>query len=280
MMDIPIEVREFIKRALTEDIGHGDLTTNLTIDQTSSCQARVISKDKMIIAGLPFFCEVFNQVDPSIKISIDINDGKTANYGEIIVKLIGNTASILKGERVALNILQRLCGVATMTMGLVQRLEGLKVKVVDTRKTTPCMRFMEKYAVRIGGGYNHRYGLFDGILIKDNHIKASGGIINAVKKARLCHHLLKIEVEVSNFDELDQAIIAGADVIMLDNMSCSDMKKAVDIVRSSDKAILIEASGNVTIDNIRDIGMTGVDIISAGCLTHSVKAGDISLKIV
>ncbi|MBF0473885.1 MAG: carboxylating nicotinate-nucleotide diphosphorylase [Nitrospirae bacterium] len=279
-MDIPIEVREFIKRALSEDIGYGDLTTNLIIDNTLKGEAVLISKERMVIAGVPFFCEVFNQVDPNINVYIIKNDGEISDNGELIVKLFGNTASILRGERVALNILQRLCGVAGMTRALMEKIAGTDALVVDTRKTTPGMRFMEKYAVRVGGGNNHRFGLFDGILIKDNHIKAAGGIANAVKKARHGHHLLKIEVEVTNFNELNEAIAARADVIMLDNMTIDNMKEAVDIIRASDKGILIEASGNVGIENIRDIATTGVDLISAGCITHSVKAGDISLKMV
>jgi len=279
-MDIPIEVKEFIKRALAEDIGHGDITTILTIDEALNTEAELISKERLIVAGLPFFCEVFNQVDSEIKVSIIKNDCEIADKGEVIAKISGNTASILRGERVALNILQRLCGVAAETSSLIKKIEGLDVLVVDTRKTTPGMRFMEKYAVRAGGGSNHRYGLFDGILIKDNHIKASGGITMAVKKAAKGHHLLKIEVEVSNFVELDEAINAGVDVIMLDNMTIADMKESVRIIRTMDKGILIEASGNVGIENIREIALTGVDIISAGCITHSVRAGDISLKMI
>lgn len=279
-MEIPIEVREVIRSALIEDIGHGDLTSILTIDETLNSNAELISKERQTIAGLPFFCEVFRQVDPKIVVSILIKDYEIAERGDVIARLSGKTVSILRGERVALNILQRLCGIAARTSALTKKIDDLDVRVTDTRKTTPNMRFMEKYAVRVGGGSNHRFGLFDGILIKDNHIKASGGIISAVKKARQGHHLLKIEVEVTNFNELNEAIEAGADVIMLDNMPISDMKEAVRIIRVREKKILVEASGNVDEDNIRDTALTGVDIISAGCITHSVRAGDISLKII
>lgn len=191
--------------------------------------------------------------------------------------MYGKTGDILAGERVSLNVLQRLSGIATLTDAYVKQVKGLNVKIIDTRKTTPCMRFMEKYAVRIGGGCNHRFGLFDAILIKDNHIEAGGGIRKAVSLARKGYHLSKIEVEVGNVKDLRNAIDAGADIVMLDNMAVSDMRKAVEI---SNGRVLLEASGGVRLKNVRDIAETGVDFISVGALTHSAPAVDISLKIV
>jgi nicotinate-nucleotide pyrophosphorylase (carboxylating) len=205
------------------------------------------------------------------------SDGKTVSSGDVLAEISGRTRTILLGERVSLNILQRLSGIATLTSMFVQEITGLSTRITDTRKTTPCMRFMEKYAVRMGGGYSHRFGLFDGILIKDNHIIAAGSIREAVQQARRGHHLSKIEVEVSNLDELNQAMNAGADVVMLDNMSVPDMREAVKLTRGR---VLLEASGNVSLDNVRAIAETGVDFISVGAITHSAPSADISLKLV
>ena len=197
--------------------------------------------------------------------------------GEVIAEISGNARSLLAGERISLNILQRISGIATMTRAYVEKVSGLPVKIADTRKTTPGMRFMEKYGVKIGGGVNHRFGLYDGILIKDNHIKIAGGVGKAVGLTKNARHLLKIEVEVKNFDELREALNAGADVIMLDNMSVDEMKEAVTIAKGR---AVIEASGNVNLENIRGIAETGTDIISIGALTHSARAVDISMKII
>jgi nicotinate-nucleotide pyrophosphorylase (carboxylating) len=206
-----------------------------------------------------------------------LHDGDRIRKGDIPAEVYGETGDILAGERVSLNILQRLSGIATLTAAYVKRVKGLKARIVDTRKTTPCMRFMEKYAVRMGGGCNHRFGLFDAILIKDNHIAAAGGIRKAVSMARKGHHLSKIEVEVGDMNGLKSAIDAGADVVMLDNMTVGDMKKAVAI---SNGRVLLEASGGVRLENVRDIAETGVDFISVGALTHSAPAVDISLKTI
>jgi nicotinate-nucleotide pyrophosphorylase (carboxylating) len=205
------------------------------------------------------------------------NEGVNVIKGDVVAEVHGKTRAILSGERVSLNILQRLSGIATLTSMYVHKIKGLKAKIVDTRKTTPCQRFMEKYAVRMGGGGNHRFGLFDGILIKDNHIEAVGSIKEAVKLAKSSHHLAKIEVEVENLYDLKEAIKAGADIVMLDNMSVSDIKEAVKI---SNGRVLLEASGGVKLENVRDIAEAGVDLISVGALTHSAVAVDISLKIV
>ncbi|MCE5194557.1 MAG: carboxylating nicotinate-nucleotide diphosphorylase [Nitrospiraceae bacterium] len=279
-MKIPYSVKEIIRIALDEDIGNGDITTSLLIPEDSESRALLIAKGQFVVAGMPFIKEVFLNLDNAIRIDVLINDGSTATKGAVITEITGKTKAILSGERVCLNILQRLCGIATLTNMFVEKIKGLDAKIVDTRKTTPGLRFMEKYAVRCGGGSNHRFGLFDGILIKDNHIEAVGSISKAVSIAKKMHHLGKIEVEVENLNDLKQAVDSDADIVMLDNMSLKDMKDAVRIVKASGKQILLEASGNVNLDNVRAIAETGVDLISIGALTHSAEAADISMKIV
>jgi nicotinate-nucleotide pyrophosphorylase (carboxylating) len=276
-LDIPPSVINMIYSALEEDIGQGDVTTNLLIPEDNKSKAHFIAKGKFILAGIPFAREVFSILDPSIAFKTHCSEGESVKAGEVIAEISGNTNVILKGERVSLNILQRLSGIATLTGKYAEKIKGLKAKILDTRKTTPCMRFMEKYAVRAGGGYNHRFGLFDGILIKDNHIKTSGSIKKAVREAKKGHHLLKIEVEVKNLKELKEAIESGADIVMLDNMSVHDMKEAVKIAKNR---VMLEASGNISLENVREVAETGVDLISVGALTHSAPAVDISLKIV
>ena len=276
-MEIPPSVINIIYSALEEDIGQGDVTTNLLIPEDRKSKAHCIAKDNFVLAGLPFVREVFMILDHSILFKTLYNDGSKVKKGNIIAEISGKTCVILKGERVSLNILQRLSGIATLTNRYVEKTRGLKAKIVDTRKTTPCHRFMEKYAVKVGGGYNHRFGLFDGILIKDNHIKTLGSIKKAVREAKKGHHLFKIEVEVKNLKELKEAIESGADIIMLDNMSVRDMKEAVKIAKGR---VMLEASGNISLENVREVAETGVDLISVGALTHSAPAVDISLKIV
>lgn len=276
-MEIPPSVTDLLRRALEEDIGPGDITTSLVVSRGRKSKARYLAKEDFILAGLPFAGEVFRLLDPSIKFKMFFHDRARVNNGDILAEVYGKTGDILAGERVSLNVLQRLSGIATLTDAYVKQVKGLNVKIIDTRKTTPCMRFMEKYAVRIGGGCNHRFGLFDAILIKDNHIEAGGGIRKAVSLARKGYHLSKIEVEVGNVKDLRNAIDAGADIVMLDNMAVSDMRKAVEI---SNGRVLLEASGGVRLKNVRDIAETGVDFISVGALTHSAPAVDISLKIV
>jgi len=276
-LEIPPSVINIIYNALEEDIGQGDVTTNLLIPEDRKSKAYCIAKENFVLAGLPFVHEVFRILDPSILFKTLFNDGSKVKKGNIIAEVSGKTCVILKGERVSLNILQRLSGIATLTNRYVEKTRGLKAKIVDTRKTTPCHRFMEKYAVKVGGGYNHRFGLFDGILIKDNHIKTLGSIKKAVREAKKGHHLFKIEVEVKNLKELKEAIESGADIIMLDNMSVRDMKEAVKIAKGR---VMLEASGNISLENVREVAETGVDLISVGALTHSAPAVDISLKIV
>ncbi|MBF0319633.1 MAG: carboxylating nicotinate-nucleotide diphosphorylase [Nitrospirae bacterium] len=276
---IPPFVMDSIRNALIEDIGHGDITTTLTIDEVSRSEAELIAKEELVLAGLPFFEAVFYIVDPDVEIKRLKDDGQLIHKGSRIVSLRGSTRSILMAERVALNILQRLSGIATLTRQFVETVSGLPVRIVDTRKTTPNMRHMEKYAVRAGGGGNHRFGLYDGVLIKDNHIAACGGITKAVERVARAPLLTKIEVEVKNIEELKEALATRADVIMLDNMEPEAMRQAVALAKTLKSGVLIEASGNVTIQNIREIAATGVDIISTGYITHSAKAADISLKI-
>jgi nicotinate-nucleotide pyrophosphorylase (carboxylating) len=229
------------------------------------------------VAGIDVFREVFLFLDESIQFSCNCEDGRVVKKGGILAEVSGNLGSILTAERVALNFFQRMCGIATLTRQYIDEIKGTPAKILDTRKTMPGLRCLDKYAVRIGGGTNHRSGLYDGVLIKDNHIAAAGGISKALARVRgHIPHTLKIEVEVKNLQEVEEALIAGADIIMLDNMTNEDMRKAVAFVKGK---VPLEASGNVTLANVKQIAETGVDFISVGALTHSVPASDISLKI-
>ncbi|MFZ5988500.1 MAG: carboxylating nicotinate-nucleotide diphosphorylase [Bacillota bacterium] len=271
------EVDRIIINALKEDIPSGDITTDNIISENSVSEALLISKDTGVIAGLDVAKRVFELLDDKVDFKKMIEEGQTVKYGDIIAKLKGNTRALLKGERTALNLLQRLSGIATKTRQLADRIKDLPSKVVDTRKTTPGLRILEKYAVRIGGGYNHRFCLSDGVLIKDNHIKAAGGIIKAIELVRdRIPHTIRIEVETETIEQVFEALNGKADIIMLDNMGLDKMIEAVKIING--KAIT-EASGNVNFDTIYDIASTGVDIISVGGLTHSVNAFDVSMKI-
>lgn len=275
----PEYLKKFISLSLQEDIGSSDITSELTVGSDLRCSAEITAKEDCIVAGMPFVGLVFSMLDSSIRVEQIIQEGSAASSGDLIAAISGNARAVLSGERLALNILQRLCGVATLTSMFAKAVASTSVKVTDTRKTTPGMRYMEKYAVRIGGGYNHRAGLYDGLLIKDNHIKVCGSITKAVSACKKASHLIKIEVEVTTLDELKEAVSAGADVIMLDNMSINDMRTAVQYVRKKSNSILIEASGNIALENINSIASTGVDLISSGSLTHSAKAADISMNI-
>jgi len=276
-MEIPPQAMEIIYHALGEDIGPSDITTSTLIPENSESRALFVAKGNLVLAGIPFIKEVFLLLDPSISFQSFFDEGAKVKKRDVIAEVVGKTHAILQGERVSLNILQRLSGIATLTSKYVEKVKGLKTKIFDTRKTTPCYRFMEKYAVRMGGGHNHRFGLFDGIIIKDNHIEAVGSIRKATEMLKTKHYLHKIEVEVENLHDLKEAISAGADIVMLDNMSPKDIKEAVKIVKGR---LTIEASGNITLDNVRKIAEAGVDFISIGALTHSAVASDISLKIV
>jgi len=272
-----MNLRKLIEQALAEDIGPGDITSEATIRAESVSIAVIIAKQDLVLAGLDVSRAVFHCLDPDIQVSVFAKDGDKIIAGMEIAKLSGGTRALLAGERVALNLLQHLSGIATLTTNYVDKCRGFKAGVLDTRKTIPGMRQLEKYAIRVGGGKNHRFGLFDGVLIKDNHIKAAGGIARAVESVRKsAHHLLKIEVETKTLDEVREALAVKADVIMLDNMPIDVMRDAVKMI---DGRALVEASGNVTLDTIRQIAETGVDFISSGSLTHSAPAADISMKI-
>jgi nicotinate-nucleotide pyrophosphorylase (carboxylating) len=276
-MYLPPRVIDFIEQALREDLGSGDITTNMLIPPDHFSTARLVAKSGFVLAGLPVAREVFSVYDCTVAFRALKDEGSDVRKSDVIAEISGPTRSLLVCERVALNILQRLSGIATLTSRFVKKTEGLRARILDTRKTTPGMRYLEKYSVQTGGGQSHRMGLYDGILIKDNHIRAAGGVKEAVKLARKGSHLLKIEVEAGTLEEVREALEAGADVIMLDNMPVPDMKRAVRLARG--KAIL-EASGNVTLRNVRDIAATGVDLISIGTLTHSAPAVDISMKLI
>jgi nicotinate-nucleotide pyrophosphorylase (carboxylating) len=276
-VDIPSSVVELIRHALEEDIGHGDITTSLIVPPENTSRALYIAKGSFVLAGIPFAREVFSILDPETTFTAFYHDGAKVSRGDVLGEVSGKTRILLAGERVSLNLLQRLSGIATLTSEFVDRVRGTKARIVDTRKTTPGLRFMEKYAVKMGGGLNHRFGLFDGILIKDNHIEEIGSITEAISKAKAGHHLAKIEVEVENLKDLLEAIEAGADIIMLDNMPPDAMAEAVKLAGGR---VTIEASGNMNLSNVKEVAEAGVDLISVGALTHSAIAADISMKIV
>jgi len=270
-------VRRIIETALAEDIGTGDVTTKATVSRDKKGKAGAHAKSDFLLAGIDVFAETFLFLDGNIKIKKNYPDGAAVKSGDIVAEISGRLAVILQAERVALNILQRMCGIATLTEKYVKAVAGTKAKILDTRKTAPGMRLLDKIAVKTGGGFNHRMGLYDGALIKDNHIAAAGGITAAVTAQRkMLPHTLKIEVETKNLREVEEALCCGVDIIMLDNMTPAEMKKAVALI--SGRA-LSEASGNVGLHNVATVAATGVDLISVGELTHSVRAADISLKI-
>ena len=269
-----------VKQALLEDIGEGDVTTRSCVREDINGVARIVAKEDGVLAGLFVAKEVFKQIDESMVFTATLEEGQAFSEGDTLLTIEGRASSILMAERVALNFLQRLCGIATLTRKYVEEIDGLRCKIVGTRKTTPTLRCLEKYAVRLGGGFNHRFCLSDGVLIKDNHIAACGSVTEAISRARMyAPHTLKIEVEVTDFDELKEALEAGADVIMLDNMTVSQLKEAVGLARSIRPDVVLEASGGVNLENVREIAATGVDVVSSGTLTHSYKSIDLSLKL-
>ncbi|QQE74591.1 carboxylating nicotinate-nucleotide diphosphorylase [Brevibacillus composti] len=271
------ELQRKIEDWLQEDIGFGDVTTMSTIPETEEGVGILYAKEAGIIAGLPVAAEVFAAVDPSLSFMARVQEGARVEKGEQIAEVSGSVRSILSGERLALNLLQRLSGIATRTREYADAVAGTKARVVDTRKTTPGLRMLEKYAVRVGGGHNHRYALYDAVMIKDNHIKGAGGIAEAVAAARAAiPHTMKIEVEAESLAQVQEALDAGADIIMLDNMAIPEMTEAVALIGGR---AVVEASGGVTLETIGGIARTGVDVISVGALTHSVKALDISLDL-
>lgn len=267
---------DLIRQALAEDLGTGDITSEATIPAESTSEAVILAKQHLVLAGIDVAREVFRYLDPGIQFSPFAKDSDVIHAGTELARLSGSTRALLAGERVALNLLQHMSGIATLTAAYVDKIEGLKAEVLDTRKTLPGLRQLEKYAVRMGGGKNHRMGLYDMILIKDNHITAAGSITKAMASARKKAGQLKIEVETGNLNEVREALASKADIIMLDNMPLDLMSEAVQVIKGQ---ALVEASGNVTLDTIRAIAETGVDYISSGSLTHSAPAADISMKI-
>lgn len=270
----------FVQQALEEDLREGDHTSLSTLPIDKLGEAKMLVKENGIIAGVEVAVEIFKLIDPSLVVEVFITDGAKVNVGEIVLFVKGSIHSILKAERLVLNVMQRMSGIATRTSEYVAKLAGTQAKVLDTRKTTPLLRFLEKESVKIGGGVNHRFGLYDMILIKDNHVDYAGGITNAVKNAtdykKNNNIRIPIEVEVRNFEELKELLTtAGVDRVMFDNFSPQDVKEAVDLVGGR---LITEASGGITLDTIRDYAVTGVDFISVGALTHSVKSLDLSLK--
>ena len=271
-----LQADHLILEAIKEDISSEDVTTNSVMKEAVAGEVDLICKQDGIIAGLEVFERVFTLLDPDTKAELYCKDGEEVKNGQLMGKVKGDIRVLLSGERVALNYLQRMSGIATYTNSVAKLLERSKIKLLDTRKTTPNMRIFEKYAVRAGGGYNHRYNLSDGVLLKDNHIGAAGSVTKAVQMAKeYAPFVRKIEVEVENLDMVKEAVEAGADIIMLDNMSPEDMKKAVELI---DGRAQTECSGNVTKENIARLTEIGVDYISSGALTHSAPILDISLK--
>ena len=276
MITTKLNVDELILMALREDISSEDITTNSVMREKKNGRVQLICKQDGIVAGLHIFKRTFELLDENISVKMYFKDGDSVKNKDIIAEIEGDVRVLLSGERTALNFLQRMSGIATYTNNVVKLLEGSSVKLLDTRKTTPNMRIFEKYAVKMGGGYNHRYNLSDGILLKDNHINAAGGVAEAIKMAKeYTSFVRKIEVEVENLEMMKEALDAGADIIMLDNMIPEMMKKAVAMATGRAET---ECSGNITKENIKTVIETGVDYISSGALTHSAPILDVSLK--
>ena len=273
-----ILIDKIIEQALLEDIGTGDITSESIVPYGLKAKGIIKTSEEGVVAGLNIACLVFRKLDSEIIFQEKIKDSTKVARGKVLAEITGSARTILKGERVALNFLQRMSGIATITSKFCQEVKDLPVRIVDTRKTTPGLRILEKYAVRMGGGYNHRFGLYDAVLIKDNHIAVAGGIKSAVNSVRKqISHTVNIEVEVENLSQLQEALEMKVDIIMLDNMNLDTMREAVKIVKSK---ALIEASGGIALEKVRKIAQTGVDLISIGALTHSVKSLDISMEII
>ncbi len=271
-------IERIIENALAEDMPFGDITTDSIFTGKEKSEAVMVAKEAGVVAGLWVAAMVFRKIDEEVIFLEKVEEGEKVESGTIIANISGRSASLLKGERVALNLLQRMCGIATITRRFADKLSSTETVIADTRKTTPGLRILEKYAVRTGGGTNHRFSLSDAVMIKDNHIKAAGGIREAVLKVRKSiPHTASVEVETTNLDEVKEALEAGADIIMLDNMDRDTIAKAVEIIG---KKAVTEVSGNVTEDNVLEKAIKGIDIISSGSLTHSVRSMDISMRFV
>ena len=269
-------IREIVARALAEDVGPGDITTAATVAPEAQCLAEIVAKADGVIAGLEVARAVFQAVDSGIVFEEVVADGARVAPNTVVARVAGNTRGVLTAERTALNFLQRMSGIATLTAQYVEAVKGTKARILDTRKTAPGLRLLDKYAVQAGGGENHRIGLFDAVLIKDNHLRAAGGVGEAVRRAKAAHRMLEVEVEVQTLEEVDEAIAADAEVILLDNMDLEEIRTAVARVAGR---CLIEVSGGVSLDTVRALAETGVDYISVGKLTHSAPALDLSLEI-
>ncbi len=279
----PEVIYDAVNAALDEDIGRGDITSRSVVRPGLRARGQFLAKQDLILAGLEVADAAFTAFDPSIQIEATANDGEEIKAGKIFARVVGDAQTLLAAERVALNFLQRLSGIATLTRKYVDAIAGTQARIVDTRKTTPRLRLLEKYAVTAGGGHNHRLGLDDGVLIKDNHLALAGGISEAVRRAReIAGHLHKIEVEVATLDQVREALLAKADILLLDNMTPEMVRQAVEIVKQhepQERHTLTEASGGITLANLRQYAEAGVDLISIGALTHSAPAVDISFKI-
>jgi nicotinate-nucleotide pyrophosphorylase (carboxylating) len=267
--------RELVRRALAEDFGWGDVTTEAVIDSDQKAKAVILAKSRCVIAGLDIASEAFRQMDPAVAVTVHCGDGQTCEPGTVVAEYRGHAAALLTAERTALNFLQRLSGIATLTRKFVDAAAG-RITVLDTRKTTPMLRMLEKYAVRAGGAVNHRSGLDDGILIKDNHIRLAGGVVNAVTRMRKKTREMPTEVEAQSLQQVDEALAAGADIILLDNLSTDEIKAAVEKCRGRVKT---EISGGVTLERLPELAATGADYVSVGGLTHSAPAADLSFEI-
>jgi nicotinate-nucleotide pyrophosphorylase (carboxylating) len=274
----PMQYEDIVRTALTEDLGRGgDLTSDAVVATDQSAAARIISREAGRIAGVEVALSVFRNIDRMIDFEVVVADGAAVNKGSTVVALRGSARSILTAERTALNFLGRLSGVATLTGLFVSAVEGTGARIVCTRKTTPGLRALEKYAVRCGGGWNHRFGLDDAVLIKDNHLAAAGGVHEAVDRVRRAvGHTVSVEVEVDTLDQLEQVLAEGVDAVLLDNMDTADLRRAVELVGGR---VVTEASGGITLENVAEVARTGVDLISVGALTHSANALDLSLEL-
>ena len=276
----PLMVDELLKNYLLEDIGRVDLTTE-GVYRGEHVKAVIVAKEDGVLAGLPFAVRVFRLLGGDFKVNFALREGSPFSKGDVILELEGNAKTLLMGERVALNILQRLSGIATKTRKMVESIKNLPIKLLDTRKTTPGFRVFEKYAVKVGGGENHRFALYDMVLIKDNHIKVAGSITEAVKRVKeLIPPVYKIEVEVSSLRELEEVLPLGVDIVMLDNFSVEDAKRAVQLVKKAPQKVELEVSGGINESNIRDYALTGVNYISSGSIIHSARWLDLSMKVI
>lgn len=280
--DIPL-IDDIAAGSLAEDLGRGDITSRATVKPDQQARGNFMAKQELVLAGLEVADAVFMHLDPYLEVETTAVDGELLQPDKVFARVVGDAQMLLAAERVALNFLQRLSGVATLTRKYVEAVAGTNAKIVDTRKTTPGLRLLEKYAVHIGGGHNHRLGLDDGVLIKDNHIALAGSVTEAVRRAKeAAGHLHKIEVEVATLDQVKEALKAQADILLLDNMTPEMIRQAVQLVEAhepNNRRTLLEASGGITLANVRDYAETGVDLISIGALTHSAPAVDISFKI-